>query len=134
MEHAAMTNAELIGLAALVQASCTEISAANADRAAKGDGMAYDHFQDLYGDRASEDIVNEVTRRQRIRDIEREFETAKETCMHVGTKHVRHCQLTDKHEGPHAAVFEQYGEKVFAEWQRSADEPKLAAPGEDIPF
>lgn len=113
-----MKDAELIGLAALVNASCTEISSANQFRQMQDASPAYGEYADMFGDRPSLRIADELARRQRMRDIEREFEQEGEECSEVETKYARFCMLKKEHEGAHAVVFEQYGEKVFAEWQR----------------
>lgn len=113
-----MKDAELIGLAALVQASCTEIQAANDIRTGDGVPPAYYGYKDLYGDNSTQRIADELSRRQRIRDIERAFEEASHVCGAMDIKIARCCMLASNHEGSHAVVFEQFGEKVFAEWQR----------------
>lgn len=46
MQSAATYAAELVGLAAAVNAQCAEIAAANADRQARGNAMAYDGYAD----------------------------------------------------------------------------------------
>jgi hypothetical protein len=65
-----MTDAELIALAALVNASCTEIQAANMTRQGNGYAMAYQGYQDCFGVDAAAKIRQEIERREQQRYLE----------------------------------------------------------------
>lgn len=67
-----MTDAELAALAALVNASCTEIQAANMMRQSNGHAMAYQGYQDCFGVDAASKIRQEIERREQERYLQQE--------------------------------------------------------------
>lgn len=67
-----MTDAELIALAAIVNASCTQIAAANQMRAHQNCAPAYQGYQDCFGVDAAAKVTQEIQRREE----ERAWETA----------------------------------------------------------
>jgi len=59
-----MTDAELIALAAVVNASCTEIAAANQMRANQGCAPYYQGYQDIGGGPGLSELMAELRRRE----------------------------------------------------------------------
>lgn len=125
-----MTDAELIALAALVNASCTEIAAANQTRHARGESPAYDSFEDIYGDRSSEEITNELERREKARALVKQ--EAENPCCEVHPSTASACWKEVGHEGKHQSASRPDYATQLNEWE-TVPRPD---PGDtpDVPF
>lgn len=133
-----MTDAELIAHAALINASCTEISSANQFRQMQDASPAYSEYADLHyledGTNPTAAIKEELLRRQKIRELVAEYRSTTANCLVNHPDHPLICQRVKDHADDHASIDQSDVEQFLVTWPRSADEPKLAAPDEDIPF
>ena len=113
-----MTDAELIGMAALVQASCTEISAANQGRAINEQPPDYYGYSDLHGDQPSLRIAQEIDRRKQIRELIKLDETG-DGCYEVHAPTATMCMEKSGHKSKHRSIAKPSLETELVEWDNT---------------